>query len=161
MKRLTDYEPAMPSGVEDRQQDAWEPLIAIADEAGGDWPERARAACRDLCASVMDDSDNEMQLLADINEIFTEAGAPYMRSVQLVTALKACDESPWLDEQLTTHRLAKMLKPFAVGPRKLPGNDARGYHQADFMDCFRRYIRPEASNRPAQSSQQRRQGETK
>ena len=36
--------PALPEGVTDRRAEAWEPLIAIADAAGGTWPERARVA---------------------------------------------------------------------------------------------------------------------
>ena len=39
---LRDAEPDMP--VEDRAADTWEPLFAIADLAGGDWPKRAAAA---------------------------------------------------------------------------------------------------------------------
>lgn len=36
--------PVMP--VEDRAADTWEPLVAVADLAGGAWPEAARAAYR-------------------------------------------------------------------------------------------------------------------
>src|SRR3546814_17356925 len=32
----------LPEGIEDRDADVWEPLIAIADAAGGKWPEAAR-----------------------------------------------------------------------------------------------------------------------
>jgi Protein of unknown function (DUF3631) len=38
----------MPLNVEDRPADLWEPLLAIADAAGGDWPKRAREACLDM-----------------------------------------------------------------------------------------------------------------
>jgi hypothetical protein len=34
----------LPPAVEDRDADCWEPLLAVAEAAGGDWPERARAA---------------------------------------------------------------------------------------------------------------------
>jgi hypothetical protein len=37
-------EPVLPAGVVDRAADIWEPLIAIADAYGGQWPEMARAA---------------------------------------------------------------------------------------------------------------------
>ncbi|HET9256859.1 MAG TPA: DUF3631 domain-containing protein [Pseudonocardiaceae bacterium] len=37
--------PAMPPGITDRPADVWEPLLAIADAAGGSWPDRARRAC--------------------------------------------------------------------------------------------------------------------
>ena len=40
--------PDMPAGVTDRAAEIWEPLLAIADAAGGHWPETARAACRPL-----------------------------------------------------------------------------------------------------------------
>ena len=36
--------PDMPLGIEDRNADVWEPLLAIAEAAGGDWPQRAREA---------------------------------------------------------------------------------------------------------------------
>ncbi|MBB2741916.1 UNVERIFIED_ORG: hypothetical protein FHR35_001738 [Microbispora rosea subsp. rosea] len=39
---LESAEPPMP--VEDRAADTWEPLVVVADHAGADWPERARAA---------------------------------------------------------------------------------------------------------------------
>jgi Protein of unknown function (DUF3631) len=43
--------PEMPDGIEDRNADVWEALIAIADLAGGDWPERARRAAVALVAA--------------------------------------------------------------------------------------------------------------
>lgn len=39
---LEAAEPAMP--VEDRAADTWEPLVVVAEHAGGDWPGRARTA---------------------------------------------------------------------------------------------------------------------
>jgi len=70
LTELGDTEPQMPDSVEDRAQDAWEPLIAVADAAGGYWPELARAACLDLCGTA-DDDDDGIQLLSDIENIFT------------------------------------------------------------------------------------------
>jgi putative DNA primase/helicase len=42
--RLRRDEPDVPNELNDRARDAWEPLITIADIAGGEWPERARRA---------------------------------------------------------------------------------------------------------------------
>ena len=36
--------PVLPKGVEDRDADVWEPLLTVAELAGGHWPERARVA---------------------------------------------------------------------------------------------------------------------
>ncbi|MFM8857456.1 MAG: DUF3631 domain-containing protein [Actinomycetota bacterium] len=149
-ERLTtmgDTEPEMPDSVTDRAQDAWEPLITVADAAGGIWPDLARAACEDLCRSAEDDA-TDVQLLVDIHSVFTSVTETFMRSIQLVAALKDCDESPWRDEELTPHKLARHLKHFGIRPRPGPGKTARGYYVADFADPFSRYIRPEASNRP-------------
>src|SRR5262249_37336019 len=41
---ITGCEPKMPPSITDRSADIWEPLIAIADMAGDDWPSRARFA---------------------------------------------------------------------------------------------------------------------
>ena len=45
---LTAAEPALPDELSDRAQDGGEPLLAIADLAGGEWPERAREALVEL-----------------------------------------------------------------------------------------------------------------
>src|SRR5207344_2945252 len=40
----SDARPVMPEGISDRDADIWEPLLACADLAGGDWPELARVS---------------------------------------------------------------------------------------------------------------------
>ena len=37
--RLWDANPELPPELDDRAQDGWEPLLAIADLAGGEWPQ--------------------------------------------------------------------------------------------------------------------------
>ena len=46
---IRSADPASPDALNDRQADAWDPLFAIAEVAGGEWPERARAAAKALC----------------------------------------------------------------------------------------------------------------
>jgi Protein of unknown function (DUF3631) len=46
--RLSDARPQLPAELRDRTADVWEPLFAVADLAGGDWPNRARAAASEL-----------------------------------------------------------------------------------------------------------------
>ena len=41
--KLRAASPALPESISDRAADCWEPLIAIADLAGAQWPERSRA----------------------------------------------------------------------------------------------------------------------
>ena len=51
-------EPEIPEGIEGRAEDIWTPLLAVADAAGGDWPERARAACRELALALPDGGED-------------------------------------------------------------------------------------------------------
>ena len=70
---IRNAEPEVPDALNDRQQDAWTPLFAIADVAGGDWPERARAAAKALCQIAAEEdveADIKTVLLADIRDIF-------------------------------------------------------------------------------------------
>jgi hypothetical protein len=159
LRLLGEVEPDMPDNIEDRAQDAWEPLIAIADAAGGEWPERARAAAVALCGNEVDNDD--VQLLADIEGIFKELphGTTFVPSKQLIVELRRCDESPWQDNELSPHKLARELKQFGVQPRPGPGKTARGYWLEDFEDAFCRYNRPDRPDRPRQNSDQHGQDE--
>lgn len=156
LKALGDAEPTMPDKVEDRQQDAWEPLIAIADAAGGIWPDLARAACEELC-SVEEINDDDIQLLGDIKTIFDDCGADFIPSNQLLRELRDFEESPWKDLELTPYGLSRHLKSFGVKPSHGPGKTARGYWRRDFKDPFSRYSRPSPSGRPWNSPDQREQ----
>ena len=64
---LADAEPDLPDELNDRAMDAWEPLVAIADLAGGEWPARARAAAIALSGNGdEDDATYGAQLLTAI-----------------------------------------------------------------------------------------------
>ena len=63
-------EPGMPPEMDDRAQDTWEALIAIADLAGGNWPARARRAALVLSAARDTDTTVGERLLADLRAVF-------------------------------------------------------------------------------------------
>src|SRR5262249_16894181 len=46
--KLIDPDPQVPEALNDRAADNWRPLLAIADLAGGEWPQLARQACLTL-----------------------------------------------------------------------------------------------------------------
>ena len=64
------FEADLPSELPDRAADAWEPLLAIADAAGGAWPARARGAAVVLHASREQDDSLGLRLLSDIRLVF-------------------------------------------------------------------------------------------
>src|SRR5262249_55223112 len=65
IEALKNVEPEMPDGLNDRQEEICEPLIAIADLAGGEWPQKARSALMKLCANV-EEVDIGVKLLGAI-----------------------------------------------------------------------------------------------
>ena len=61
--------------MDDRPADVWEPLIAVADLAGGDWPKLARDACTALVKGAREDAQSMgIRLLADLREVFGDSG---------------------------------------------------------------------------------------
>ncbi|HSR25778.1 MAG TPA: DUF3631 domain-containing protein, partial [Candidatus Eisenbacteria bacterium] len=72
---VADAEPQMPEGIEDRPAQIWEPLIAVADAAGGEWPERARQACTELAlAQPSRDISDEFKAFAASFGAYGEEG---------------------------------------------------------------------------------------
>jgi putative DNA primase/helicase len=68
---------SIPDGLHDRAADNWEPLLAIADRAGGEWPERARKAALALSGhGASEDGSLGVMLLGDIKAIFEQHSTP-------------------------------------------------------------------------------------
>lgn len=141
---------SVPDELEDRAQDAWEPLLAMADAAGGEWPQRARLAAVALTREQADDDterSTRLTLLGDVRKVFIEDGGEFVSSTDLLAALRAMSESPWGDYDLTTRRLAKYMSEWKVRPDRNKSGTARGYRLADLRDPFARYLPSEPSNR--------------
>src|SRR5262245_21463267 len=54
VEEMTAARPVMPEGIEDRNADMWEPLLAIAEAAGEHWPKRASVAAVTLVTAAAD-----------------------------------------------------------------------------------------------------------
>ncbi|MBS4730061.1 DUF3631 domain-containing protein [Mycobacterium sp. SM1] len=148
ISELSAAEPDMP--VDDRAADTWEPLIAVADAAGGHWPQSARTACKVLVTAADasdEDSSLGVRLLSDIASVFTERDTSFVLSADLVNELRRIETSPWNDFDLTPSKLAYRLREFRVKPRRSSDARSRGYRREDFDDVFRRYIRQNPSTR--------------
>jgi hypothetical protein len=144
---LSKREPEMP--VEDRAADTWEPLIALADEAGGGWPDIARDACKALVAaadSADEDRSLAVKLLSDVKQVFAGKGVAFLSSANLVAELRRIEESPWNDFELNPSKLAYRLREFSVKPGRNTLGNARGYSLEWFGDAFERYTRQNPSD---------------
>jgi hypothetical protein len=141
--RLAEARPILPDELDDRAADAWEPLLAIADLAGGDWPTRARQAAISLSTGdAREDDSLSIRLLTDVRSAMKDEDR--ITSDALVRALIDLDDAPWGDlygRQLNMRRLAHMLKPFGVRPHPVRFGTAvaKGYQVSDFEDAWARY----------------------
>jgi putative DNA primase/helicase len=147
-------DPAMPPGAYNRTADNWRPLFAIAQIAGGDWPQLALEAYNHLTAhhaslsrrsptkadpiqSQIENQKSQISLLADIRQIFTQSGATRISSKQLVESLRAHATGRYTTlgaPHLALSWLARGLHPFGINPRvmRIGAHCAKGYELADF-----------------------------
>jgi putative DNA primase/helicase len=128
-----------------------EPLLALADLAGGEWPARARQAASELSAGAQD-CNPIGSLLFDIFLMFAMDKQGRMFSRDLAQGLNCLSERPWMElirlrsarapQGVTELWLAQQLRPYGVRLRTLRIQEARGkgYLEQDFLEAFRRYI---------------------
>jgi len=137
---LRNADPEIPQALGDRAADNWRPLLAIAGEVGGEWPECARAAAICLAFAGAGDGSALECLLADIRFVFGEvvqghgefftAGADpvhdrdRIRSRDLAEALAAIEGRRWAEwgnkrQPITANAVARLLQPIGIAPATL------------------------------------------
>lgn len=129
--------------VEDRAADVWESLVAVADLAGGGWPASGRDAAKVLTAEQDQEeaaSMDSVRLLKDVRSVFRDAARPFLPSRELTASLRAIDDAPWSETDLTVVKLAGLLQPYKISPGRAPGGKVRGYALSQFLDAFERYL---------------------
>jgi hypothetical protein len=158
IRTLAAARPRLPSLDDDRALEAWEPLCAIAELAGGTWPERARSAAEALHNQRPDtDVATGVATLRAIADLFG-AERDRLTTVEILRGLAERDDGPWpywfsddLDraerEQKAplkaARRLSRLLEPYGIKPRdiRLPDESvSRGYLRESFADAWSRYL---------------------
>ena len=151
--QLCDADPKIPDCLFNRNRDSWRPLIAIAEAAGGHWPETARAIAEKISGEEEDPNEG-MMLLKDIQQIFAERAKDSLISTpdlvsaeSLITELCKDDARPWRyykdqDGGITTKQLAGLLKVFDIHStrKRINGNQCRRYERKMFDGAFARYL---------------------
>jgi hypothetical protein len=139
-EELAELWPVLPDELDDRAQDVWEALLAVA-EIGG-WSERARAAALSLMTGAEREDDSiTFALIRDISAVFAENGDEPMRTGALLDALHRIEESPWGDwhgKPLAARVLSRLLRPYRIKtmPVYADGETVRGYKVEQFSDAF-------------------------
>lgn len=138
--------PELPDELNDRAQDNWEPLLAIADLAGGEWSDIARKDA----VKISGDHDRSVQsvgveLLSDIKEIFETRNLSKITSADLINALCEDPEKSWetynRGESLTPKQMANRLKEYGIKSKNIrTPKVGKGYEKKQFEDAWERYI---------------------
>lgn len=143
--------PEIPAEINDRAADVWEPLLAIADAAGGDWPNAARAACLALSEGMEEQASTGVRLLADLRTIWPH-GQELVATNDLLFRLHRLEDAPWGDSDgrspLSARRLALLLKGYRIKP--VHRRDWRGYERSSLAEPWARYLPPLSEN-PSQT----------
>ena len=160
IKLAAERQPDMPEGVEDRQADAWEPLLVVADLAGGEWPRRAREAAVALVGVARATPVNlHLRLLEDLRTVFwrnltavTHSTPKGLPTKKILEDLYTLDDAPWhvinKGEAFSSSQLAANLFNYGVEPTILRPHSAdhsikaRGYRLNELADAWRRYLKP-------------------
>src|SRR6185436_11267659 len=137
--------PEVPQGLNDRAADIWEPLLTIADLAGGEWPELARQAAQQLSAS-----DDEITLvgyfLKDVRNYMVLTKVDRMLSRDIVAAFNPMHDRPWEDlrrgREINEWWLGWQMRELGIRAKYLRFGEtvARGYALEEIDAAFRRYV---------------------
>jgi hypothetical protein len=146
-RKLGDATPDMPEELNDRAQDVWEPLLAVADLAGGTWPSRGRHAALALSGAAEEAASDSQRFLSDLRDVFGDSEA--MSTSAIIAGLRKVDEAPWVhyyghDRPLDSRGLAKLLKPYGLRSHtvRIGESTPKGYYRQDFADTWDRYLAP-------------------
>jgi hypothetical protein len=136
--------PKVIDGLNDRVNDCWEPLLQVAESAGGHWPELARQTAITIHGIEEEAPSIGTELLADIKEIFGDREK--IHGENLLEALLEDEEAPWCNwnrgkpmtrRQLTTHMNNYGIKSKDV---KIGVITKKGYQREQFKDSWKRYV---------------------
>jgi len=157
--RIALARPPLPDALNDRAQDNWEPLLAIADCVGGEWPKIARDAALVLSGAEQESVSLSAELLADIREVFDSKNLARISTADLIKALCDDDEKSWATynrgQPIKPRQLAKRLAEYNITSKTLRVSSystPKGYELTQFEDAFIRYLSPAISTTPPQPS---------
>jgi putative DNA primase/helicase len=153
LSAFTRARPLLPHGLENRAADNWEPLFAIADLAGGEWPELTKNAALALIGSKESVVSIGVELLNDIAQIFRAKQMNRISTAELVQALCADEEAMWSTHNrgrpITPRQIAQRLIEYSIKPKTIRfgyHDTAKGYELDQFRDAFERYLQTPSEN---------------
>ena len=145
-EQVRQARPALPESLNDRQQDNWEPLLAIASMAGLEWLENAAQAALKISGIESLTQSIGTELLADIQEIFESKHIERISITGLIEALTNDEEKTWAaynrGKPIRTRQVSKKLKEYGIAskPIRFVSGVQKGFEKAQFNEAFHRYL---------------------
>jgi putative DNA primase/helicase len=138
--KLTATKPTMPEGFINRVAANWRLLLAIAELAGGTWPERARKAAEALSGP---ETSLGIKLLSDVRDAFVAKKAGELTTQELLDYLTGLEDRDWSElnrgKPVTKAWLSKQISKFGLASDNLGDRRLKGWRIETFADVFRRY----------------------
>jgi putative DNA primase/helicase len=152
--RLKAARPIMPTGFDNRLAKNWKLLFAVADLAGGDYPQRARTAAIKLSHKRLAPSEG-LRLFEVLDPMVRNRDV--IPSAEIIERLTAAEDSEWREygrgrEPISQRGLAMLLEQFDIGP---PGvihpsrrsDDSRRGYRCDQIRAVIARLLPQAHKR--------------
>jgi putative DNA primase/helicase len=145
---LRNAKPAMPDKFRNRNADNWQIQFAIAELAGENWAERARAAASKI-ESQSDSSTASARALEAIKLALENLSVGDVASEDLIDKMAEDPDSDWAEwkneKKITPRQLARLLERYGIVPGKVypasrGGRQARGYKREWFVDAFETWL---------------------
>lgn len=146
MDILAAARPNLPEALNDRAQDNWEILLAIADTIGGDWSQKARHAALSISGLVDSSPSVGETLLQDIKNLFARLQVTRLHTKALLDHLVNDDDLTWSTynrgKPLSQHQLTKRLTEYGLKSKDVRIGEVhkKGYDISEFIPLFNRYL---------------------
>ena len=152
IEMLRDADPAMSDALNDRAADNWDPLLAIADLAGGDFPKLAREAALHLSGGTeIDDRPSALNCSLPPRQYATTSAVDRITSERLAAELVSDTDGPWATynyksgKPISQRQIADLLARYGIRPSTIrisdgPDGTRKGYMWASFNDAFDTYL---------------------
>lgn len=146
-RRIADARPEPANLDNDRHEDNWEPLLAIAACLGEDWLQKAYLAAHALSKTHDDTNCGGEELLRDIRNAFESECTIKLATTRLIEILCSDREGPWASfastKPITPRDVSNLLADFDIASKNLRIGAAvvKGYEIIQFEDAFARYVR--------------------
>lgn len=145
-EQFSKLHPVM-DGLNNRDADNYEPLLAIAMLVGDDWVEHITKAAKQLTKSDSDNRSIGVELLDACRTAFDTLKTDRISSTSLIREICKDEDAPFENynrgKPITPRQMARWLRQYGIVPKTVRfnyGNTGKGYNKKQFAEAFAAYL---------------------